>query len=298
MNFSYFGLFTPQPILSWMKPLGKPLAGIKLKMPKMPTAVSAAATPASSVGAPPPVKPMNAGQVGVRTPKSKSMPDATDKPSVFYKGEQDAGTPTSKSSSVQKLKDFLSKSSKNKQLPQSSADTRSPDMSKKYTPQEAAMAVLKKAHEMLNQSPLAKGEWTKIHNKLEKEGYSKKSADKIDGAIKAKMNKNEDCGNAMVKAEVGAMVKPAAPKEMAGEVKQLQAETENLSTPGHLPQNQEKYASELRGHLKLAKFLGAMEQKRKSKPANTDLNPHAPKEGKDFGVSDPKATGKSPKADT
>lgn len=39
---------------------------------------------------------------------------------------------------------------------------------------------------------LAKGDWNKIHNKLKREGYSEKSADKIDGAIKAKMGKNEN----------------------------------------------------------------------------------------------------------
>jgi len=64
--------------------------------------------------------------------------------------------------------------------------------SKKFTPKEAALAVLKKAEELYKASTLAKGDWKKIHDKLEREGYSKESADKIDGSIKAKMGKAED----------------------------------------------------------------------------------------------------------
>ena len=39
---------------------------------------------------------------------------------------------------------------------------------------------------------LEKGDWKKIHDKLEREGYSKESADKIDGSIKAKLGKGEN----------------------------------------------------------------------------------------------------------
>ena len=63
---------------------------------------------------------------------------------------------------------------------------------KVYTPQQAAMMVLAKAQELFKLSPLAKGEWDKIEHKLEGEGYSKKTADKINGSIKAKMGKSED----------------------------------------------------------------------------------------------------------
>lgn len=52
---------------------------------------------------------------------------------------------------------------------------------------------------------LEKGDWKKIHNKLEREGYSKESADKIDGAIKAKLGKSEN------ELKKDATVPPPAP---------------------------------------------------------------------------------------
>jgi hypothetical protein len=64
---------------------------------------------------------------------------------------------------------------------------------KKYTAKEAAQAVLKKAEEMLK-AHKSKHEhigWNKLHGKLEHEGYSKESADKIAGSIKAKVEKTE-----------------------------------------------------------------------------------------------------------
>src|ERR1700749_3497535 len=72
---------------------------------------------------------------------------------------------------------------------------------KKYSPQEAAIAVLKKAEELYKASKLAEGEWNKIHNKLEREGYSKEQADKIDGAIKAKVQKSDDMGDEMAMSD-------------------------------------------------------------------------------------------------
>jgi hypothetical protein len=52
--------------------------------------------------------PMKVGtSLTVKTPKPKSMPDATDKPSVFFKNE---GISTAKHPSVQKLRAFLDKS--------------------------------------------------------------------------------------------------------------------------------------------------------------------------------------------
>lgn len=63
---------------------------------------------------------------------------------------------------------------------------------KKFTPREAAVAVLQKTEELYKSSALAKGDWAKIHSKLKREGYSEESADKIDGAIKAKMGKSEE----------------------------------------------------------------------------------------------------------
>src|ERR1700686_1854195 len=63
---------------------------------------------------------------------------------------------------------------------------------KKFTPKEAALMVLAKAQDLYKSSTLAKGDWAKIHSKLKREGYSEESADKIDGAIKAKMDKSEE----------------------------------------------------------------------------------------------------------
>jgi hypothetical protein len=57
---------------------------------------------------------------------------------------------------------------------------------KKYTAKEAAQAVLKKAEEMLKAHKHIG--WGKLHGKLEREGYSEESADKIAGAIKAKVH--------------------------------------------------------------------------------------------------------------
>src|SRR5277367_4925853 len=102
---------------------------------------------------------------------------------------------------------------------------------KKFTPKEAAIAVLKKAEELYKSSTLAKGDWAKIHSKLKREGYSEESADKIDGAIKAKMGKNENCG------DMGMAMSEEAPKE----------------APKEAP---------MKGHIKLAKFMGRMEHKR------------------------------------
>lgn len=135
---------------------------------------------------------------------------------------------------------------------------------KLFSAKEAAQAVLAKASE------LAKGEWKKIHDKLEREGYSKESADKIDGAIKAKVEKSED----------GMKAAPSTDKNAPGEKAQDTPEGVKASpnpaapndkvngnpAPGAFPQNEEKYAAEgLKGHLKLAKFVGRMEEKRKAK---------------------------------
>jgi len=62
---------------------------------------------------------------------------------------------------------------------------------KQFTPKQAALAVLEKVGEVLAKSELTKHEhvgWGKLHGKLEREGYSKDSADKIAGAIKAKVH--------------------------------------------------------------------------------------------------------------
>lgn len=78
---------------------------------------------------------------------------------------------------------------------------------KKYTAQEAAIAVLKKTEEMLKSSKHKHIGWDKLHSKLEGEGYSSKSADKIAGSVKAKINKSDECSvckaEDIAKAETG-----------------------------------------------------------------------------------------------
>lgn len=154
---------------------------------------------------------------------------------------------------------------------------------KKISPREAAVAVLKKAEELYKSSTLAKGDWAKIHSKLKREGYSEESADKIDGAIKAKMNKGEmkkdapmappspsPSPGAVVPGSISSKIgfpfgksdeNGANPDEKAdaalGEkVEQdVQQHEENNEDPAHADKP-------MKGHIKLAKFIGAMEQKR------------------------------------
>lgn len=137
---------------------------------------------------------------------------------------------------------------------------------KLYTAKEAAKAVLAKTQELL-----AKGEWNKIHNKLEGEGYSKKEADKIDGAIKAKVEKAEDGNKAAPSTDKGA----PAEKDQSGpdgvqktpdpRTNPKEIQENSNPAPGAFPQNHEKFSAELKGHLKLAKFVGRMEAKRGAK---------------------------------
>ena len=132
--------------------------------------------------------------------------------------------------------------------------------SKKYTPVEAALAVLKKANELYQTSTLAKGEWAKIHSKLKREGYSEESADKIDGAIKAKMGKSED----------GANPDQAADAALGEKVEQ--------DVHAHEAQNEDPaHEMPMKGHIKLAKFMGRMEHKKGQKAKEMEKNmPAAP----------------------
>ena len=118
---------------------------------------------------------------------------------------------------------------------------------KKVSPREAALAVLKKAQELYSESTLAKGEWGKIHGKLKREGYSEESADKIDGAIKAKMGKSEENPDEAQDAQLGEQVEGAVHEH----------EKEN--------QGAEAQEAGMKGHIKLAKFMGRMEHKKAEK---------------------------------
>ena len=145
--------------------------------------------------------------------------------------------------------------------------------SKKFTPQEAAILVLKKAEELYKSSSLAKGDWAKIHSKLKREGYSEKSADKIDGAIKAKMNKSDAEGNnpdAAADAKLGEQVE-----------QDVHQHEERNADPAHAE-------PQMKGHIKLAKFMGRMEHKKslaKSGPMSEPIG--KPIAGKDMKAGNP-----------
>lgn len=107
---------------------------------------------------------------------------------------------------------------------------------KLYTAKQAAQAVLAKASEML-----AKAEMPKH--------------------LAAPAEKDQT-GPQGVKADPN----PAAPNDKVN----------GNPAPGALPQNHVKFAAEgLKGHLKLAKFVGRMEEKRKSKTVTAPAEPTA-----------------------
>lgn len=138
---------------------------------------------------------------------------------------------------------------------------------KKYTAKEAAIAVLKKAEEVLKKAEVLKKEhkhigWDKLHSKLEHEGYSANSADKIAGSIKAKVEKAEPVGEIHPKEpQAGEAEQPGARvKENAKEPIQPDAKVNSNPEWGTAP--------ETYGTMKLAKFIGHMHAKRKAvKPA-------------------------------
>jgi hypothetical protein len=126
---------------------------------------------------------------------------------------------------------------------------------KKFSPKEAALMVLAKAQELAKASTLAKGDWAKIHSKLKREGYSEESADKIDGAIKAKMGKSEEAQanpDAQADAQLGEKVEQDV----------QQHEAQNSDPASH--------EAPMKGHIKLAKFVGRMEHKKGQKAKELD----------------------------
>lgn len=111
---------------------------------------------------------------------------------------------------------------------------------KNYSPREAAMAVLKRAHEMLSQSTLAKAE------------IPQKDADKDDKNIKVQ---SQDAKGA------DRVQDQPAPSKNPDEQKE-----NNNPPPGAEPQNEgEDYGEGWKGHIKLAKFIGHVGAKRKSR---------------------------------
>ena len=139
---------------------------------------------------------------------------------------------------------------------------------KKYSPHEAALMVLAKAQELYKSSNLAKGEWNKIHSKLEREGYSKESADKIDGAIKAKVEGKKLKKDEGMVSDMPMGMSEKNPDEKAdaklGEKveREVEAHEEGNEDPKH----------EMKGHIKLAKFMGAMEAKRGKRPGMKEMD--------------------------
>lgn len=134
---------------------------------------------------------------------------------------------------------------------------------KKYSAKEAAIAVLKKAEEMLKKAELDKcsGTFTKVHEKAKREGYSEASADKIAGHAKA-LAKNEE-----PKGEIH-------PKEpQAGEAEQPGARIKENTEPQPTEINPKQNGNPewgttpgvVKGHFKLAKFCGHVSAKRKAK---------------------------------
>lgn len=182
---------------------------------------------------------------------------------------------------------------------------------KKYTAQEAGLAVLKKAEEMLKAHKHIG--WGKLHGKLEREGYSKESADKIAGAIKAKVHpahKSEEMDKHAADGDGGKIMpdkmkksaesaKENMPKKASAENEPEKSDKAFETKPGHektgdprlnhqeAPGNNPKEQAEgnnelagttptqvgqdgknkpgydeMKGYLKLTKFMGRMEHKR------------------------------------
>ena len=126
-------------------------------------------------------------------------------------------------------------------------------MDKKYSAAEAAVAVLKKAEEMLKKHEHIG--WGKLHGKLEREGYSDKTADKIAGSIKAKVEKSEE-----------KLVDSTATGEKNITPSDDTQKDPNPLTNAHEQKESEGGWGDMKGHIKLAKFIGRMEHKR-GKPA-------------------------------
>lgn len=152
---------------------------------------------------------------------------------------------------------------------------------KKISAREAGIAVLKKVEELLKSHHHVG--WGKLHGKLEREGYSKESADKIAGAIKAKVHpahKHEADGDSgkILKKDAGSAPPPPPPagggtiNSQIGfpfgkdEVNPPDGVRKQVA-PEHNPhvQAENNNAETMPGSLKLAKFLGHMEAKRKLK---------------------------------
>lgn len=182
---------------------------------------------------------------------------------------------------------------------------------KLFTAKEAAQAVLAKAAALAQNHELSKAETGHekgVHTAAKmtenKGGRSEAGARHLERKSDPKSPAGKDVHAAVLgemksmpkpdlgKAEDGMKAAPSTDKNAPGEKAQdtpagvkaspnparPQAHENGNPAPGAFPQNEQKYGAELKGHLKLAKFVGRMEEKRKAKAVPAQPAPHAPKE--------------------
>jgi len=140
-----------------------------------------------------------------------------------------------------------------------------------------------KAAHMDKGEKLAKGDWAKIHSKLKREGYSEESADKIDGAIKAKMGKAEN-PDKEADAKLGEKVEHDV-EDHFKENKEAEAKEGHklmVKPDEKMPMKSEESEGEktfvpaaLVGSAKLAKFMERKHAKRKAAQGSESQAPAA-----------------------
>jgi len=140
-----------------------------------------------------------------------------------------------------------------------------------YSAKEAALAVLAKTEELLKSSKHKHIGWDKLHSKLEGEGYSKESADKIDGSIKAKLDKAEGEGQP----------DHSNPPKKNSEMKPASSHPDSVNAtppPGNNPHEQAEgnnadwgTSPQVKGYIKLAHFIGRHSAKKSAKQPNSNI---------------------------
>ena len=117
---------------------------------------------------------------------------------------------------------------------------------------------------------LEKGDWKKIHDKLEREGYSKKSADKIDGSIKAKLGKGENPDEKQ-DAALGEKVEHDVEQHVQENEAAEAQEGNSMAKPGDKMEGQTERSSipMCIGSAKLSKFMEWKHSKRKNAQAQS-----------------------------
>ena len=164
---------------------------------------------------------------------------------------------------------------------------------KKYSAREAAVAVLKKAEEMIKSSELMKKGVDQYDNQVHQKGVqhgipSRSNAGTAHSHSESMQGHHVRTGNIeSAKNQAKKTIAQLAQQPKPNLTKADETPSDNVEqtpdprtnpkeiaengnpAPGALPQNEEKYSAEMKGHIKLAKFVGGMEKKRASKgPAN------------------------------